>query len=78
MDLIVPTADAVRRRPGMFIGDVDSGDGVLDRFIDLPPWSHDIGQGPALDPWVRAPVHLKVGADGFVTTCAGIVVTKAG
>jgi hypothetical protein len=57
---------------------LDPGNGILDRFIDLPPWEHDIGAGTALHPWTNAPVHLKVGADGFITTCAGIIITKAG
>lgn len=56
--------------------DLDPGDKILDRFIDLPPWSHDVGS-QELDPWLREPLHLKVGADGFITTCAGIIVTKA-
>lgn len=54
----------------------DLGDKPMDRFIDLPPWSHDT---PAyLNQWLGYPAHLKVGADGFVCTCYGIIVTKAG
>jgi len=53
----------------------DPGNKPLDRFIDLPPWSYDAG--PRLDPWLADSRHLKVGVDGFITTCAGIVITKA-
>jgi len=55
----------------------DPGDKILDRFIDLPPWSHDAAQ-QGLDSWLGDPVHLKVGTDGFIATCAGILVTKGG
>jgi hypothetical protein len=53
----------------------DPGSGVLDRFIDLPPWSHD--NPPKLAAWLGHPRHLKVGADGFIATCFGLVITKA-
>jgi hypothetical protein len=56
--------------------DFDPGDKILDRFIDLPPWSHD--EGVRLDPWLGETTHLKVGVNGFITTCAGMVITKAG
>lgn len=56
--------------------DFDPGSKVLDRFIDLPPWDYDAG--PRLDSWLRDARHLKVGVDGFIATCAGIIVTKAG
>jgi 2-polyprenyl-3-methyl-5-hydroxy-6-metoxy-1,4-benzoquinol methylase len=52
----------------------DPGSKVLDRFIDLPPWSHD-GKS-RLDSWLADAVHLKVSADGFIATCLGIVVRK--
>ena len=56
--------------------DFDFGDGPLDRFIDLPPWSHDL---PAeWQRWVGQPAHLKVALDGFVSTCFGLVIRKAG
>lgn len=54
---------------------LDPGNGILDRFIDMPPWQHDPGVN--LDPWLSHARHLKVGADGFITTCAGIIITKA-
>jgi hypothetical protein len=56
--------------------DFDPGNGILDRFIDLPPWAHDAG--PPFDTWLHHSRHLKVGVDGFVATCAGIVIVKAG
>ena len=56
--------------------DFNPGDKILDRFIDLPPWSHD-ANSRELAAWVREPSHLKVGTDGFIATCAGIIITKA-
>lgn len=55
--------------------DFDIGDKPMDRFIDLPPWGHDM---PAeFDRWHGDGAHLKVAVDGFVSTCFGIVVRKA-
>ena len=56
--------------------DFNLGDGPLDRFIDLPPWSHDLPQ--QLGQWLGQPLHLKVGVDGFACTCFGIIVRKGG
>lgn len=53
----------------------DLGKKVMDRFIDVPPFHHDM---PAeIQEWVGEQYHLKVGFDGFVTTCIGIIVRKA-
>ena len=56
--------------------DFDPGDKPLDRFIDLPPW-HD-GTFETISRGLGQPLHLKVAADGFISTCFGITVTKAG
>ena len=65
------------RRDGHFVADLDFnyGDGPLDRFIDIPPY-----QGSKKDPTAITgqPLHLKLGVDGFVATCFGIIVRKAG
>jgi 2-polyprenyl-3-methyl-5-hydroxy-6-metoxy-1,4-benzoquinol methylase len=53
----------------------NTGDKVLDRFIDLPPFG-DAAQ--ELGPWVDGGMHLKVGVDGFIATCIGITIIKAG
>lgn len=50
------------------------GDKPLDRFIDLPPYHHDLP--PTLAEWVGVPQHLKVATDGFASTCFGIIVRK--
>ena len=55
--------------------DFDTGDKPLDRFIDLPPW-HD-GTLEAISVGLGQPYHLKVGVDGFISTCFGLVITKA-
>lgn len=52
----------------------DLGDGPMDRFIDLPPWGHDLPAAYAK--WHGEGAHLKLGLDGFVSTCVGIVVRK--
>lgn len=53
----------------------DPGDQPMDKFIDVPPWLHDLPQEYA--DRIGNPFHLKVGIDGFVATCFGIIVTKA-
>jgi len=56
--------------------DFDIGDKPMDRFIDLPPWGHDM---PAeWSKWHGTGDHLKVAVDGFVSTCFGLIVRKAG
>ncbi len=54
--------------------DFSLGDGPLDRFIDLPPFHHDLS--PELAEWLGSPQHLKVAVDGFAATCFGMVVRK--
>ena len=56
--------------------DFDPGDKPLDQFIDLPPWQDGVME--ALSRGLGKPAHLKVAIDGFVCTCIGITVTKAG
>lgn len=54
----------------------DLGDKPLDRFVDLPPYSHDL---PAdIGAWLGAPAHLKLAVDGFVSTCIGITIHRGG
>ena len=55
--------------------DFDMGNGPMDRFIDLPPWGHDMS-APLAELYGNG-VHLKVGLDGFACTCFGLVVRKA-
>lgn len=52
------------------------GDRPLDRFIDLPPYHHDLPAG--LAEWLGEPYHLKVAVDGFAATCFGLIVRKNG
>ena len=56
--------------------DFDPGSKPLDKFIDIPPWGD--GAMGALSQRLGQAGHLKVAIDGFVTTCFGIIVTKAG
>lgn len=56
--------------------DFNPGNKPLDQFIDLPPW--DEGTMAYLSGRLGSRAHLKVAIDGFVTTCYGITVSKAG
>ena len=55
--------------------DFDYGDKPMDRFIDLPPWSHDLPE--AFNNLYGHSLHLKLGLDGFPCTCFGLVIRKA-
>ena len=56
--------------------DFDLGDKVLDRFIDLPPYSHQVSD--AVRSLWGVETHLKLSSDGFASTCFGLVVQKPG
>jgi hypothetical protein len=54
------------------------GNGVLDRFVDLPPYS--LGEGwLSREQWSNSESngHLKLAIDGFPSTCFGVVIKKA-
>jgi hypothetical protein len=53
----------------------DIGNGPMDRFIDLPPYDHDLTGAGAR--WASGSQHLKLMLDGFASTCIGLIVTKA-
>ena len=55
--------------------DFDAGNRPMDRFIDVPPWNYDLPPEEAAR--LGEPHHLKIGIDGFVATCFGIIVRKA-
>ena len=58
--------------------DFNTGNGVLDRFIDVPPYA--MGEGwLSRDQWSDANQagHLKLSIDGFPCTCFGIIIKKA-
>jgi hypothetical protein len=74
MDLLEQRLAAKGHRVATF--DFNPGDKPLDQFIDLPPW-HDSTKG-ILASALGQSHHLKVAADGFVVTCIGIAITKAG
>ena len=55
----------------------NAGDGILDRFIDIPPYS--FGEGWLnRETWgdVNQGAHLKMSLDGFPCTCIGLIVRK--
>lgn len=50
------------------------GDKPLDKFVDLPPWSHNM---PAdMQAWLGDTLHLKLAYDGIIVTCIGLKVQK--
>lgn len=51
------------------------GDKPLDRFIDLPPWEHDMNDYVRSN-WGAGHVHLKLSIDGFPSTCFGLIIRK--
>ncbi len=55
--------------------DYSVGNDVMDKFIDLPPYSHDLSevQHSIFGDHIA---HLKVATDGFASTCFGIAVIK--
>lgn len=61
---------------GVAMFDFDMGQQPMDQFIDLPPWHHDMPGEDARR--LGTPMHLKIGMSGFVATCFGIIIRKAG
>lgn len=64
------------RRSGHRVAPFDFalGDGPLDKFVDIPPYSYDL---PAeMNAWLGESAHLKLTFDGLVVTCVGLVVQK--
>jgi len=55
--------------------DFNVGNGPMDRFIDLPPYDHDLAN--IAPDWARGSQHLKLMLDGFASTCFGLIVIKA-
>ncbi|MGE0628493.1 MAG: methyltransferase domain-containing protein [Hyphomicrobiaceae bacterium] len=56
--------------------DFNVGDGPMDRFIDLPPYAHDLDE--ASRAWLGNTQHLKLLLDGFASTCFGLIIKKSG
>lgn len=72
-------ANRLRKSGHTVLGlDFDVGRGVLDQFIDIPPYSFSDGwlSMDALGKSDQA-AHLKLSVDGFPCTCFGFVVIKA-
>ena len=68
----------IRSAGHTFIGpSFDTGDGCLDRFIDLPPYF--TGEGLLnKDQWsgVNQMAHLKLSVGGYACTCFGVLIKK--
>ena len=52
----------------------DLGTGPLDRFIDLPPYAHQVSK--ELRKLWSTQEHLKIAHDGIATTCFGLIIRK--
>lgn len=55
--------------------DFDVGDGILDCFIDVPPYAWE---GRDKYPWENGVGHVKLSLDGFPCTCFGLIVERGG
>jgi SAM-dependent methyltransferase len=71
--------DSLLKKGHQMLGpDFYAGNGVLDKFIDVPPYA--MGEGwLSKDQWSESNQagHLKLSVDGFACTCYGIIVKKA-
>lgn len=56
--------------------DFDIGSGPIDRFIDLPPYDHDL-VGHVGRSWGGSANHLKLMLDCFASTCFGLIIQRA-
>jgi SAM-dependent methyltransferase len=50
--------------------DFSPGSGILDRFVDLPPWAHEHYIPP------QHYAHLKLNIDGYTCTSMGMIIKK--
>lgn len=50
--------------------DFNAGRGILDRFIDLPPWTHELYLPK------QQYAHLRLSVDGFACTSVGVIIRK--
>jgi SAM-dependent methyltransferase len=50
--------------------DFNAGSGILDRLVDLPPWTHELYIPP------EHHAHLKLCLDGFTCTSVGMIIKK--
>lgn len=48
--------------------DFNAGSGILDRFIDVPPWTHELYIPP------QHHAHLKLSIDGYTCTSVGMII----
>jgi hypothetical protein len=51
------------------------GDKPMDKFIDVPPFAHDLPEAVSTE-WGPVAAHLKISIDGFASTCFGLIVTR--
>jgi cyclopropane fatty-acyl-phospholipid synthase-like methyltransferase len=56
--------------------DFSVGDGVLDSFIDLPPYDRTMDGWPLSFSQPDFPAHLKLSISGYAATCFGLVIRK--
>jgi len=56
--------------------DFDVGNGAIDRYIDIPPYSWDLKKPSSWFDSFGQRAHLKLNVDGFPCTCFGLIVVK--
>jgi hypothetical protein len=62
---------------GLYPFNFDKGDGLFDRYIDMPPYPNQIISGINNSlPELRLCPHIKLLLDGFPATCAGVIIKK--
>lgn len=55
--------------------DFDVGNKPLDKFIDVPPFPHDMTEAMK-ETWGKDNNHIKVSVDGIPSTCFGLIIQK--
>lgn len=54
----------------------DAGSGVLDQFVDLPPWGLLPRSDPCADLTFPQTPHLRLSVDGFPATSIGLIIHR--
>jgi len=57
--------------------DFDVGSQPLDKFIDIPPYLHDLDSTQVRSWEGEGTPHIKLAIDGFASTCFGLIVQRA-
>ena len=78
MDVAMTAIDAVRKRPGMYIGDVD-GDGTLHMLLEVVANAYDqhfAGRCSQLDIHIAADGTITIEDDGPASRCTAATASR--